>query len=414
MKRGLEITLAAVLAAASTAAGGATPAMAQRQAPRPAAAEAGWPAFVQAFDAYARADSVVGGAAVLVRNGRVVARHDWGWADRDARQRADTGTIYHYGSITKTLTAIAVMQLRDRGRLSLDDRVVRWVPELRQVHDPYGAIDSVTVRMLLSHTAGFQNPTWPYGDGQPWEPFEPTRWEQLVAMMPYQTLHFRPGTRYSYSNPAYVYLARIVEQITGDPWETYVQKNLLTPLGLTRSYFGATPYHLAAERSNNYTLVRDSTGDRAGERVVANGRDFDPGVTIPNSGWNAPLGDLVRYAAFLTRAPHDTATGRRWDTVLPRRTLEEMWRPVAAVTSYPNAGAVGLGFFSYTAPTARGDSVALVGHTGEQAGFRSALYLNPRTGTAVIYVLNTTDEAHAERSSAGWLALLQQALRLLP
>src|SRR5439155_22667056 len=148
------------------------------------------------------------------------------------------------------------------------------------------------------------------------------RWEQLVAMMPYQEVLFAPGSRYSYSNPGFIYLARIIEQITGDPWETYVQKNILTPLGLTRSYFGVTPYHLAAARSNNYTVTKDSAGRVS---VVANGRDFDPGVTIPNGGWNAPLGDLARYLAFLGNASPGYA-------VLGHGSLEEMWRaPVLAV-----------------------------------------------------------------------------------
>src|SRR5690606_40828659 len=85
-------------------------------------------------------------------------------------------------------------------------------------------------------------PTWPYGNGHAWEPFEPTRWEQLVSMMPYQQLQFRPGSRYGYSNPAFIYLARVIESITGDPYQSWIQKNIWTPLGLTRSYFGSTPY----------------------------------------------------------------------------------------------------------------------------------------------------------------------------
>ena len=93
--------------------------------------------------------------------------------------------------------------------------------------------------MLLSHTAGFQNGTWPYGNGKPWEPFEPTTWNQLVAMMPYQQLRFKPGSRYGYSNPGFIYLARVIEQITGDPWDAYVQKNIFAPLELSRSYFRA-------------------------------------------------------------------------------------------------------------------------------------------------------------------------------
>ena len=214
------------------------------------------------------------------------------------------------------------MQLRERGKLSLDDRVTRYIPELRQVHDTFGSMDAITIRMLLSHAAGLQNPTWPYKAGKPWEPFEPTRWEQLVAMMPYQELLFRPGSRYSYSNPGFIYLARILEQVTDDPYQSYIYKNLWLPLGMTQSYFGATPYALAAQRSNNYDVVRDSAGREA---VVANGRDFDPGITIPNGGWNAPLGDVARWVAFLAGTPAN-------DTVLARGSLEEMWRPVYTIS----------------------------------------------------------------------------------
>jgi CubicO group peptidase (beta-lactamase class C family) len=367
----------------------------------PAAAQ--WPAFTKAFDAYASADSIVGGAVLILQGARVIARHDYGFADRALGRRADSSTIYHWASITKTLTAIAIMQLRDRGRLSLDDRVARYLPELRQVHDPFGSIDSVTIAMLLSHSAGFQNPTWPYGRGRPWEPFEPTRWEQLVAMMPYQEVLFPPGSRYSYSNPGFIYLARIIEQLTGDPWETYVQKNILTPLGLTRSYFGTTPYHLAQSRSNNYTVVADSIGGR--ESVVANGADFDPGITIPNGGWNAPLGDLAAYLAFLTGA---ASRG-----VLARGSLEEMWRarylavePVAG-TATP-ADSMGLSFFVLWRSGTR-----FVGHTGHQAGFRSFFYLDPSTGAAVVAAFNTTNDARTDVSEAGFRAVRDSALALL-
>lgn len=190
-----------------------------------------WAAFTHTFDAYADTDRIVGGSVAVVRDGRIVARHEHGLADRARSQRVTEQTIFHYASITKTLTAIAIMQLRDRGLLSLDDPVVRYVPELRRVHDAYGAVDSVTLRMLLSHSSGFQNPTWPYAQGKAWQPWEPTEWSQLVAMMPYQEVLFKPGSRYSYSNPGYIYLARVIEHLTGDPWENYIQKNILSPRG---------------------------------------------------------------------------------------------------------------------------------------------------------------------------------------
>jgi CubicO group peptidase (beta-lactamase class C family) len=381
------------------------PALAQQ--PGKGGAPPGWPAYTRTLDDFAKGDSVVGSGAVYLRDGRIVAHHEYGWADKAAKQRTEERTIYHWASITKTLTAIAIMQLRDRGKLSLDDRVTQYVPELRQVHDSFGSVDEITIRMLLSHSAGFQNPTWPYKEGRSWEPFEPTRWEQLVAMMPYQEIHFQPGSRFGYSNPAFIYLSRIIEQLTGDPYQSYIQKNIWTPLGLGWSYFGSTPYHLARWRSNNYTLRRDSSD---GIRVQANGRDFDPGVTIPNSGWNAPLSDVARYLAFLSGAARgDTALARRYETVLKRSTLQEMWRVVVPSGSQDDIpGAVGLSFFLFR----RGDSL-LVGHTGDQAGFRSFFYLRPDTKAAVITVLNTTDEANADSAEAGWTRIKQAAMALL-
>jgi CubicO group peptidase (beta-lactamase class C family) len=384
---------------------GSSASMAQRE-PLPAAPTE-WSAYTKALDRFLQEDSVVGASTLFVSDGRRVAHHEYGWADRGRKERVEDRTIFHWASITKTLTAIAIMQLRDRGLLSLDDKITRYVPELRQLHDSFGSVDQITLRMLLSHSAGFQDPTWPYRRGLPWEPFEPTRWEQLVSMMPYQEIIFRPGSRFGYSNPGFIYLARVIEQLTGDPYQSYIQKNIWTPLGLTHSYFGSTPYHLGRWRSNNYSVERDSSG-----RVLVqeHERDFDPGVTIPNSGWNAPLPDLALYLGFLTGATRgDSALASRYEGVLRRSTLEEMWRVVVPSGSQDDIpGAVGLSFFVFK----RG-SATLVGHTGDQANFRSFFYLRPDTRTAVLTVLNTTDEADPKKAEAGWTATKKEAMALL-
>ena len=105
-------------------------------------------------------------------------------------------------------------------------------------------------------------------------------------------------------------------------------------------------------------------------------RDFDPGITIPNGGWNAPVADLVTYVAFLTNATRgDTALARRYDTVLRRSTLEEMWRPTPLTTGAN--GPVGLSFF-----IDQQGSSTLVSHTGEQAGFRLYFILDPASTNA--------------------------------
>jgi CubicO group peptidase (beta-lactamase class C family) len=360
------------------------------------------------FRNYAAADSVVGASLLIMQNGVSVLHDNVGQGDRALNQPITDATIFHWGSITKTLTAIAIMQLRDRGRLSLDDKITRYIPELRQLHNPFGSTDDITLRMLLSHTAGTRAGTWPYGDGKPWEPFEPTRWEQLVAMMPYQQVLFKPGSKYSYSNPAFVYLARVIEQVTGDPWVHYVQKNIWTPLELTRSYVNGTPYHLEGDRSNNYYVQRDTTTKRIAVR--ANGRDFDPGITIPNGGWNAPLGDLMKYVAFLTNASNgNAALQRTFDTVLSRKSLQEMWTAVVPLNAAASQdGSMGLSFFLYNFGSER-----VIGHTGSQAGFRSYLYFNPRTARAVISVYNTSSQTQLPGASQALRDLTQRVFRYL-
>ena len=382
----------AVAIVACTAAG-AGPAAAQESA-----APSGWTAFTGRMDAYVQADDIVGASAVFVRDGRIVARHHVGRADAATGRAVDDSTIFHWGSVTKTIGAAAVMQLRDRGRLTLDDPVLRWIPELRQVDDPFDAADSITVRMLLSHSAGYQSPTWPWTDGADWEPFEPTRWEQLVAMMPYMRLQFRPGSRYGYSNPAYIYLARIVEAASGDPWQSYVQKNIFTPLGLTRSYFGATPYHLAGDRSHGYYVRRDSTGR---DSLIDVGADFDPGITIPNGGWNAPVDDVATWMSALV--------GATPLAVLPRATVDEMMTPVVDVGPDPGSRAterMGLGLFVVESNGRR-----FVGHTGTQAGYRSWIRFDPAARTGYVIVVNTSPAGR--RGPAPELAAMLEAAHLL-
>lgn len=370
---------------------------------------ADWTAFTHTFDTLAAEEGIVGGGVVLVQDGRAVAHHEYGFADRERGTRMMPQSIYHYGSITKTLTAIAIMQLRDRGRLTLDDRITSYIPELRQVHDPFGSMDAITLRMLMSHSAGFQDPTWPYKQGKPWEPFEPTTWNQLVAMMPYQELLFEPGSRYGYSNPGFIYLARVIEQLSGDPWEVYVQKNIFNPLGMTRSYFAATPYYLAADRPHNYTRIRDAAGR---ESLIDNGTDFDPGITMPNGGWNAPLGDLVTYVAFLTGATHgDPATQRLYDCVLRRESLREMWQPLYATPqdgSDVDEDAIGLSFF-----TVRRGQTTFVGHTGSQAGYRAFLFLNPESGGAVVAAVNTDHDYPSAEHPSPYQRIRDAALQLI-
>jgi CubicO group peptidase (beta-lactamase class C family) len=224
----------------------------------------------------------------------------------------------------------------------------------------------------MSHSAGFRAGTWPWGGGEPWHPFEPTQWSQLVAMLPYTQVEFAPGTRYSYSNPGVVFLGRVIETLAGEDYETYVTKNILMPLGMHRSFFDRAPYHLLPHRSHSF--VRDDAG------LHEQRFDFDTGVTVSNSGLNAPLDDMARYVAFLL--------GGDGGGVLKRSSLLEMWTPQIAARPGEGTNAedtsAALSFF-----VEKHGSVELVGHSGDQNGFLAHLYLHPPSRTGWLVAFNT-------------------------
>jgi CubicO group peptidase (beta-lactamase class C family) len=343
-------------------------------------------AFAQRFNAVLSQHGVVGGGIAVVHMQEPATLRFFGKARKDSEQTVDGDTSYNWASITKTMTAIAILQLRDRGKLSLDDSAVRYVPELREVHDEFGSIDAITIRDLLTHSAGFRNPTWPWdcedAANCAWQPFEPTEWTQVAAMLPYTQVAFRPGSRWSYSNLGYVFLGQIIERLSGDDFEVYIDKNILMPLGMTASYFDRSPYFLEAHVSASYL--------RAGDKLTEQPFNFDTGITTSNSGLKAPITDMVKYLQFLIGDPANA----RYAFVLKRTSLEEAWKGVLPVTEpgkpatayTKGAPMMGLGFF-----VAEWKGRRYVYHDGDQGGFSSEMLIDPAQHTASILAVNTTD-----------------------
>jgi CubicO group peptidase (beta-lactamase class C family) len=342
---------------------------------------ASWPAVVDGYHRALQQSGIVGSSLMIVRDGQIIARQNEGLQNLDRREPVTNHTIYHWASITKTFTGIAIMQLRDRGLLSLDDPVVKYVPELRLAHNPFGDISQVRIRHLMSHSAGFRASTWPWGGDKPWHPFEPTSWEQIVAMLPYTDVQFAPGSRYSYSNPGVIFLGRIIQLLSGDDYEVYVTKNILMPLGMRSTFFDRAPYYLLPHRSHSY--LRDDSGLHEARF------DFDTGITVSNGGLNSPFDDMAKYLAFLIGDPSaEHPEHAVYETVLKRSTLEEMWTPqIRAVEGEGVNGSdsrAALSFF-----VERYGGVDLVGHSGDQNGFISHLYLHRPSRTAWLVSMNT-------------------------
>jgi CubicO group peptidase (beta-lactamase class C family) len=346
--------------------------------------------FGAVYERELQKSGIVGSSFIFIKDNKVIAKRFWGMANLEKNQAVDEETIYHWASVTKTFTGIAIMQLRDRGLLKLDDPVIKYLPELRAVHDPFGDMSEVTIRQLMSHTAGFRNPTFPWKDSRKeWQPFEPQDWSQLVAMFPYTEILFKPGSRFSYSNLGVVFLGRIIELLTKDDYEVYIDKNIFKPLEMYRSYFDATPYHLLKYRSHSYYLENGK---------LKPGRfDADTGITVSNGGLNAPLPDMVKYLNFLVGDPEKKEI---YEGVLKRASLEEMWQPVIGSNENANGNPqeglkVGLSFFI-------DERNNLIGHSGDQNGFIMYIDFSPKTRCASILAFNTDwqlpDDAPPEKN----------------
>lgn len=342
---------------------------------------------LKAFDAFyvetLKKYSIVGSSFVFVHDNKVVDRQNYGMAHIANNYKVDDNTIFHWASISKTFTGIAIMQLRDRGKLKLDDPIIKYIPELKKVYNPFGDTSEITIAHLLSHTAGFRAGTWPWGGGKPWHPAEPPNWENLVAMMPYTEVEFKPGSKYSYSNPGIVFLGRVIEVITGEDYEVYMDKNVLRPLEMYNSFYDTTPYHMLKHRSHSYRYSLDGK--------FSEGRfDMGTGVTVSNGGLNSPLGDMVKYLNFLIGDAKKSAV---YDTVLKRSSMEEMFQPVMDVLDEPKNGKERKDYIGRTFFIEDNFGQRFIGHSGTQNAFKTHIFYNPATRSGYLIAFNTYNNA---------------------
>jgi CubicO group peptidase (beta-lactamase class C family) len=201
-------------------------------------------------------------------------------------------------------------------------------------------------------------------------------------------VQFAPGSKYSYSNPGVIFLGRIIQLLSGDDYEVYVTKNILMPLGMRSTFFDRAPYYLLPHRSHSF--FRDQAGLREARF------DFDTGITVSNGGLNSPFDDMAKYLAFLIGDPKRAD----YEIVLKRASLEEMWTP--QIRALEGEGVNGsdsqaaLSFF-----VERHSGVELVGHSGDQNGFISHLYLHRPSRTAWLISMNTDTTPAKDGSRPG-------------
>lgn len=288
----------------------------------------------------------------VVRDGELVWSRHVGSARLSPTAPADNDTQFMIGSITKTFTAVLVMQLRDEGRLTLDDPVSRWLPDTTH--------GTATVRQLLAHVSGLQREPV----GHIWETLDAPDAAALIAGLDEAERVLPPHFAFHYSNLAFALLGQIVEQLEGQAWEAVLRRRLLDPLGMTRT--GLTP---AEDRAIGYQV--DPYAGTVTEEPV-----FDLRATAPLGGLWSSVTDMARYAAFVADPP---------PALLRPETVDEMCRPLVMVDPDGWTGAYGLGF----GLARRGERV-YVGHGGAMPGFLSGLRVRRADRTGVFAVATTT------------------------
>lgn len=264
--------------------------------------------------------------------------------------RPDPKTQYRIGSITKTMTATMIMQLRDEGWFSLDDLLYR--------HLPGTPIGGVTLRQLLGHVAGLQREP----EGPWWERSAGVDTDEFLAGVAFDKLAHPPYQAYHYSNLAYGLLGAVLRRVTGEQWEALLHKRLLDPLAMKR-----TTYRPVEPFARGY-VVHPWHGTLREEPR------HDAGAMAPAGQLWSTAADLAKWATFLADPT---------PTVLARSTMDEMCAPVVISDLESWTAGHGLGMALWRV----GERV-YVGHTGSMPGYLAVVAAHRATRTAVIAFAN--------------------------
>jgi len=334
-----------------------------------AVAQDSFAAAIQRFDAQIAADVASDGVgsivAGVVNGNSLVWAKSYGWADAETRAPAGVETIYRTGSISKTFTAVLLMQLVERGVVALDDPVVQHLPEFAQLRGPEDQVRGITLRQLATHTGGLiREPELPFAASGPL-----AEWEaKVLASIPTTSLQSVPGTEYSYSNIGFGILGLTISRAAGRSFMDLVTELIFEPLGMTQSTFALTPL-LEPYMSVGYANREDGSVDAEYPAREHAGR----GYKVPNGGVYSTVGDLARFMAALSGASPQTIISAH-----ARREMLTIQTPEDTTNGY------GLGLSTLTAD----NGVRLVGHGGSVAGYNAHIVFDPETKIGIVMLRN--------------------------
>ena len=328
----------------------------------------------------ARSGQPTGLVVGVYRRGTTIFSQGFGTTRIGSNDPVTTRTIFHLASVTKPFVATAVMQLAEQGKVDIDAPVTRYLPYFT-MKDPRAA--SITVKQLLTHTAGMPDVT-----NYHWErpEYDDESLERYVRGLADSTLVFAPGTAWQYSNIGFEVLADLIAKVSRQPFEAYMQREILTPLGMTHSTLLMTDVDSA-------NLARGHERANAGKPVLSSVYPYNRRHAA-SSTLHSNVIDMLRWAAAnLKKGELDghriisvAAIDRMWAVQYDQtQEFTERAKRASRPMLYAAIGQ-GLGWRIFTL---QGQN--LVSHSGGDTGFRSDLLLWPAELSAVVVMMN--DEA---------------------
>ena len=267
--------------------------------------------FDELVAAFVRDHKIPGAAVAVTRHGRLIYARGFGMADIEAGEPVRPDSLFRIASVSKPITAVAVLQLVEQGKLGLDERAFERLdgdPAFSPDGTPDPRLRQVTIRQLLRHTGGWDrdvsfDPMFrPIEIARELNVDAPAGTSAVIRYMGGKPLDFNPGERYAYSNYGYCVLGRLIEKASGQPYEAYVKEHVLRPLGITRMKLGHT---LLEDRAEDEVKYYEPEGKP--EPAVV-GKNIGQDVPLPygtwyleamdaHGGWIASAVDLARFAA---------------------------------------------------------------------------------------------------------------------
>lgn len=310
---------------------------------------------------------VVGATVGIVRDQALAWTGSFGWADLDEPRPADERTLYRVDSNTKPVTAVAIMQLRDAGKLQLGAPLVDYLPEFAKVDAREGALEDVTLQRLLTHRSGLNGEVpgdWSVTGVGP-------NIEEVLSRLDECAIVIPPDSQHKYCNLGFILLGEVVARVSGQRYEDYVREHIIDPLGMTATTFDPESSELPRAAQYGWSSVTARPAESM--QLTHNGRNAAGGLY-------STVGDMAKWISLQFR------TGRKRQRegaqVLAGASIEEMHRPRYAEPDWQSAQCLAWrGIRS-------GEHVYL-GHGGGNPGSQSFTLFNAATRTGAVVLTNS-------------------------